>query len=207
MSFTEQLELAKKQEQDEIAKAKKEKADKKKAEAEKKKRDAEKKKKAEEERIRKAKQQEDELGDPFSENVSPAEEKQNAMLDEISKAESNQNAHAPKEDDEGETKEDSKEESKPKKPKPTEHFKDADEAMDSFGKRLAEHQLAMANGENIDVEEKPKEKEVKKEKKVETKKTEANADFDEDEMKAINKIKMGGEDGSKPKSFKEYQME
>lgn len=75
MSFTEQLELAKKQEQDEIAKAKKEKADKKKAEAEKKKRDAEKKKKAEEERIRKAKQQEDELGDPFSENVSPAEEK------------------------------------------------------------------------------------------------------------------------------------
>ena len=126
------------------------------------------------------------------------------MLDEISKAESNQNAHAPKEEDEGETKDDSKEESKPKKSKPAQHFKDADEAMDSFGKRLAEHQLALANGEPVDVEEKPKE--VKKEKKAEIKKSEGNTDFDEDEMKAINKIKMGGE-GEKTKSFKEYQME
>lgn len=67
--------------------------------------------------------------------------------------------------------------------------------MDSFGKRLAEHQLAMANGESMDVKEKPKE--VKKEKKVETiKKVEGNADFDEDEMKAINKINMGMEDSS-----------
>lgn len=74
--------------------------------------------------------------------------------------------------------------------------------MDSFGKRLAEHQLELANGGPIE-EEKPKE--VKKEKKVEVKKAEGNSDFDEDEMKAINKIKMGGED--KPKSFKEYQME
>lgn len=79
--------------------------------------------------------------------------------------------------------------------------------MDSFGKRLAEHQLALANGGTVE-EENEKPKEVKKEqKKVEIKKTEANADFDEDEMKAINKINMGGEDGSKPKSFKEYQME
>ena len=61
------------------------------------------------------------------------------MLDEITKAESNQGAQAPKEEDEGETKEDPKEVSKPKKVKPAEHFKDADEAMDSFGKRLAEH--------------------------------------------------------------------
>lgn len=76
--------------------------------------------------------------------------------------------------------------------------------MDSFGKRLAEHQLALANGEPVDVEEKPKE--VKKEKKAEIKKSEGNTDFDEDEMKAINKIKMGGE-GENTKSFKEYQME
>jgi hypothetical protein len=75
--------------------------------------------------------------------------------------------------------------------------------MDSFGKRLAEHQLALANGGPIEEEEKPKE--VKKEKKVEKCLTEGNSDFDEDEMKAINKIKMGSED--KPKSFKEYQME
>jgi hypothetical protein len=125
------------------------------------------------------------------------------MLDEITKAESNQGAQAPKEEDDGETKEDPKEASKPSKPKQTEHFKDADEAMDSFGKRLAEHQLALANGGSTEEEEKPKE--VKKEKKVETKKTESNSDFDEDEVKAINKIKMGDED--KPKSFKEYQME
>lgn len=39
------------------------------------------------------------------------------MLDEISKAENNQGAQAPKEEDEGETKEDTTEVSKPKKPK------------------------------------------------------------------------------------------
>jgi hypothetical protein len=73
--------------------------------------------------------------------------------------------------------------------------------MDSFGKRLAEHQLEL-NGGGPAEEEKPKE--VKKvEKKKETKKVD-NQGFDEDEMKAINKISMNDE---KPKSFKEYQME
>jgi len=134
--------------------------------------------------------------------MTPAEEKQKNLLDEITKAESNQGAQAPKEEDDGETKEDPKEASKPRIAKKTEHFKDADEAMDSFGKRLAEHQLELANGGPTEEVEKPKE--VKKEKKVETKKKE-DSDFDEDEIKAINKIKMGNED--KPKSFKEYQME
>ena len=55
MSFTEQLELAKKQEQADIEKAKKKEEDKKKADAAKAKKLAEKKKKQEEEKIRKAK--------------------------------------------------------------------------------------------------------------------------------------------------------
>jgi len=41
----------------------------------------------------------------------------------------------------------------------------------------------------------------KKEAKKVAKKPEKNADFDDDELKAIDKIKMGDE---KPKSFKEY---
>lgn len=71
--------------------------------------------------------------------------------------------------------------------------------MDSFGKRLAEHQLELSGGGPAEEEPKP---EKKVEKKKETKKV--DSDFDEDEMKAINKISMGDE---KPKSFKEYQME
>ena len=118
------------------------------------------------------------------------------MLDEISKAESNQGTKAPKD---GEEDVDDKKEEDQKKPKKEEHFKDADEALDSFGKRLAEHQLQMTGGASPDEEEKPKPK--KKEAKKTEKKSEKNADFDDDELKAIDKIKMGDE---KPKSFKEY---
>jgi len=57
----------------------------------------------------------------------------------------------------------------------------------------------MTSGASPDEEEKPKPK--KKEAKKTEKKSEKNADFDDDELKAIDKIKMGDE---KPKSFKEY---